>query len=67
MQVEQLISTTQRELELTAERLALSAYSRGFDAAAEMIDDLTNQKRSKGDHIAAEVLAWAANELRGEL
>jgi hypothetical protein len=66
MQIHEIISTAKMGLELSAERLALSAYSKGFDAAAEMIDDLTNQKRSKGDHIAAEVLAWAANELRGE-
>jgi esterase/lipase superfamily enzyme len=67
VQVEELIRNTQRELELTAERLALVSYSRGYDAAVETIEALAATKRSKGDQIAAEVLVWAAKELRGDL
>ena len=42
------------------------AYGLGYNAAVEMIDEMSNAKHNQGDIIAAEVLQWAAKELRGE-
>lgn len=46
--------------------LEMAAFNQGFEAAINGLDELSNTKHNEGDTIAAEVLRWAAKELRGE-
>lgn len=46
--------------------LELINFGNGFEAAIDGIDELSNLKHNQGDTIAAEVLRWAAKELRGD-
>jgi hypothetical protein len=46
--------------------LELIGFGDGFEAAVEGIEELSNMKHNEGDTVAAEVLRWAAKELRGE-
>jgi hypothetical protein len=41
-------------------------FNNGFEAATNGLEELSNTKHNEGDTIAAEVLRWAAKELRGE-
>jgi hypothetical protein len=41
-------------------------FTEGFSAAIDGLDELSNIKHNEGDTVAAEVLIWAAKELRGE-
>lgn len=66
MTVEKLFSDFRKESEGIVEKLGFRAYGLGYNAAVEMIDELSNQKHNEGDTVAAEVLRWAAKELRGE-
>tara|TARA_R110000796_G_scaffold34853_2_gene89729 strand:+ start:2286 stop:2489 length:204 start_codon:yes stop_codon:yes gene_type:complete len=42
------------------------SFNDGFKAAANALDELSDIKHNQGDHQAAEVLRWAAMELRGD-
>jgi hypothetical protein len=46
--------------------LELINFGNGFEACIEGIDELSNLKHNEGDTVAAEVLRWAAKELRGD-
>ncbi len=46
--------------------LEMLNFAEGFDSAIDGIDELSNLKHNQGDLVAAEVLRWAAKELRGE-
>ena len=46
--------------------LEMINFNNGFEAATNGLDELSDQKHNEGDTTAAEVLRWAANELRGE-
>ena len=46
--------------------LEMFNFNQGFEAATDGLDELSNIKHNQGDSIAAEVLRWAAKELRGE-
>jgi len=46
--------------------LEMISWNRGFEAAIEAIDELSNELHNKGDKLPAEILLWAAKELRGE-
>jgi len=46
--------------------LELIDFGDGFEAAIDGIDELSNLKHNEGDTLAAEILRWAAKELRGE-
>jgi hypothetical protein len=46
--------------------LEMLSFNDGFEAAANALDELSDIKHNQGDHLAAEVLRWAASELRGD-
>ena len=48
------------------DQVAMTEFSRGFDACIEAIDELSNNEWNKGRVATAEVLRWAARELNGE-
>ena len=48
------------------DQVAMTEFSRGFDACIEAIDELSNSEWNKGRAATAEVLRWAAKELNGE-
>jgi hypothetical protein len=46
--------------------LEMINFGLGFEAATNGLDELSDQKHNAGDNTAAEILRWAAKELRGE-
>jgi len=52
--------------ESTLDALELLAYTEGFEAATNALDELSDIKHNEGDKNAALILLWAAKELRGE-
>jgi hypothetical protein len=46
--------------------LEMAAFNEGFESAINAIDELSNELHNTGDNMAAEILVWAAKELRGE-
>lgn len=46
--------------------LEMISFGNGFEAATNGLDELSDMKHNEGDTVAAEVLRWAAKELRGE-
>lgn len=46
--------------------LEMINFGLGFEAATNGLDELSDQKHNNGDTTAAEILRWAAKELRGE-
>lgn len=42
------------------------AFNNGFEACTNGLDELSDIKHNSGDSVAAEILRWAAKELRGE-
>ena len=61
-----MIQTPRERIEGVLDMLEMSAFNQGFEAAINGLDELSNTKHNEGDTIAAEVLRWAAKELRGE-
>lgn len=53
-------------IEHSLDTLEMCAFNEGFEAAANGLDEISNQKHNAGDTATAEVLRWAAKELRGE-
>lgn len=53
-------------IESEMDKLGFRCYGIGFNAALELLDDLSDQKHNDGDTVAAEVLRWAAKEIRGD-
>ena len=46
--------------------LEMIDFGNGFEAAIDGLDELSDMKDNAGDQVAAEILRWAAKELRGE-
>ena len=55
-----------KAVDSSLDALAMVNFNEGFSAAIDGLDELSNMKHNEGDTIAAEVLIWAAKELRGE-
>lgn len=53
-------------IEHSLDTLEMCAFNEGFEAAANGLDELSDLKHNEGHTTAAEVLRWAAKELRGE-
>lgn len=53
-------------LNKSLDALEMIGFGDGFEAAVEGVEELSNIKHNQGDTVAAEVLRWAAKELRGE-
>jgi hypothetical protein len=52
--------------ESTLDALELLSYTEGFDAATNALDELSDIKHNFDEKLFAEILRWAAKELRGE-
>jgi len=50
----------------TLDALELLAYTEGFEAATNALDELSDIKHNFDEQQVAEILRWAAKELRGE-
>ena len=66
MTIEESFENFRKDISPIMDRLGFQTYGLGFNAAVEMIDEMSNAKHNEGDTIAAEVLRWASKELRGE-
>ena len=53
-------------LEHTLDALETLSHTKGYETAVEGIEELSDIKHNAGDTVAAEILRWAAKELRGE-
>ena len=53
-------------IESSLDALEMINFNNGFEAATNALDELSDQKHNEGDTTAAEILRWAAKELRGE-
>jgi hypothetical protein len=53
-------------LEKILDVLEMAGFNDGFEAATEALDELSNQLHNSNDTTGAEILRWAAKELRGE-
>jgi len=52
--------------ESTLDALELLSYTEGFEAATNALDELSDIKHNFDEVQVAEILRWAARELRGE-
>lgn len=46
--------------------IQLMVWNDGFESAINALDELSNELHNKGDNAPAEILRWAAKELRGD-
>ena len=46
--------------------LEMINFGNGFESCLEGIEELSDLKHNAGESVAAEILRWAAKELRGE-
>lgn len=53
-------------LDHSLDALEMAAFNEGFEAAINAIDEFSNTKHNEQDSVAAEILRWAAAELRGD-
>jgi len=52
--------------ESALDALELLSYTEGFEAATNALDELSDIKHNFDEQQVAEILRWAAKELRGE-
>ena len=50
----------------TLDALELLAFTEGFEAATIGLDELSDIEHNGGELLRAEILRWAARELRGD-
>lgn len=55
-----------QKLETTLDQLTMIAWNDGYEAAINAIDELSDHLHNTDDAVPAEILRWAAKELRGE-
>ena len=53
-------------IESSLDALEMINFNNGFEAATNALDELSDLKHNQGAPTYAEVLRWAAKELRGE-
>jgi bifunctional pyridoxal-dependent enzyme with beta-cystathionase and maltose regulon repressor activities len=61
-----VVKAAQSKATIAIEQLTMIAWNAGFESASDALDELSNELHNKNDKLAAEVLRWAAKELRGE-
>jgi len=54
-----------KAVESAVDALAMVYFTEGISPAIDGLDVLSNMKHNEGDTVAAEVLIWAAKDLRG--
>ena len=55
-----------QKLETTLDQLTMIAWNDGYEAAINALDELSDHLHNTDDAVPAEILRWAAKELRGE-
>lgn len=60
------IDEFRREVDRVIDRLEMASFNKGFEAALEAIDELSNQLWNDGKQTEAEALRSAVKELKGE-
>lgn len=53
-------------LEHSLDALTMIAWNDGYEAALNALDELSDHLHNTDDAVPAEILRWAAKELRGE-
>jgi hypothetical protein len=61
-----VVKAAESKARIAIEQLTMIAWNAGFESASDTLDELSNELHNKNDKLAAEVLRWAAKELRGE-
>jgi bifunctional pyridoxal-dependent enzyme with beta-cystathionase and maltose regulon repressor activities len=61
-----VVKAAESKATIAIEQLTMIAWNAGFESASDALDELSNELHNKNDKLAAEVLRWAAIELRGE-
>jgi hypothetical protein len=64
--VNSIVKSAESKASNAIEQLTMIAWNAGFESATDALDELSNELHNKNDKLAAEVLRWAAKELRGE-
>jgi len=60
------IKLLRQAAEGTLDALELLSFTEGFEAATNALDELSDIKHNFDEQQVAEILRWAAKELRGE-
>lgn len=55
-----------QKVETALDQLTMMSWNDGYEAAINAIDELSNHLHNTDDALPAEILRWAAKELRGE-
>lgn len=61
-----IVRAAESKATVAIEQLTMIAWNAGFESATDALDELSNELHNKDDKLAAEILRWAAKELRGE-
>lgn len=61
-----IVKAAESKANTAIEQLTMIAWNAGFESATDALDELSNELHNKGDNLPAEILRWAAKELRGE-
>jgi hypothetical protein len=64
--VNSIVRAAESKATVAIEQLTMIAWNAGFESATDALDELSNELHNKDDKLAAEILRWAAKELRGE-
>jgi hypothetical protein len=64
--VNSVVKAAESKASNAIEQLSMIAWNAGFESATDALDELSNELHNKGDNLPAEILRWAAKELRGE-
>lgn len=62
----ELTTSIRRSLEHELDKLEMASFNEGFEAAINGLDEISNALHNDGDTERAEIIRWAAKELRGD-
>lgn len=62
----ELTTSIRRSLEHELDKLEMANFNEGFEAAINALDEISNALHNDGDTQGAEIIRWAAKELRGD-
>jgi hypothetical protein len=60
------IDKVRQELFMKLDLVEMTQFSRGFQRALDLIEELSDQAHNKGNPALAEALRWAVKEVMGE-
>lgn len=62
----ELTMSIRQSLEHELDKLEMASFNEGFEAAINGLDEISNALHNDGDTERAEIIRWAAKELRGD-